>query len=139
MALNADFQLPDEISNKAFQPKGSGQCGFFVAHWCDEAARRCLGEGPMAGGFPDPSRWLARNQGVIIQVIKNKGLSDLEVGKSQKKKEALENNKCRCWRVGEDYRKIFAVSERDRSCISVGRIQIRQMGQHRRLPQVPTF
>ncbi len=82
--------MPDEICNKAFQPKGSGYCGQVVIHWCDEAARRCIGEGPMANGFPDPGKWTQRIQTVVDQIIKNAGVSKVKLLKTEKKKEELD-------------------------------------------------
>ncbi len=90
IALNENFSMPDEICNRAFQPKGSGLCGQFVIHWCDEAARRCIGEGQMANGFPDHVKWTHRVQSVVDQIVKNSGISKAKILKSTKKKDELD-------------------------------------------------
>ena len=86
IALNENFSMPDEICNGAFQPKGSGLCGQFVIHWCDEAARSCIGEGQMANGFPEFAKQTTRVQSVVDQNVKNSGLSKMRITKSTKNK-----------------------------------------------------
>ncbi len=56
MALNENFSMPDEICNRAFQPKGSGYCGQFVIHCCNEAARGGTVDGQWQNVFPYPGR-----------------------------------------------------------------------------------
>ncbi len=86
MALGQYLRMPDGICNKAFQPLGSGLCDQFVAHWCDEAARRCNGEGQMATGWPDTSKWISRVQSVVVQILKSDGMSKLKDVRAEKKK-----------------------------------------------------
>ena len=47
------FQVPAR-TNKVLQKPGSLQCGLLVMHYIEEEARRCLGEGKAAAGYPDP-------------------------------------------------------------------------------------
>ena len=59
-ALNQDVAFPPEIYNKAFQPKASNTCGFYVIHWMDQDARSHLGEGISSAGYPEVPKWRDR-------------------------------------------------------------------------------
>ena len=91
VALDKDLQMPATRCNSALQPVGSGQCGYFVVHWIDEAMKEVLGHGPAAAGWPVPQSWNARLSSIIAQIIKNAGIAEVKMAKVQAKSDQLKD------------------------------------------------
>jgi len=89
LAFNQMIQMPPRC-NKIFQPVGSGTCGYYVMHWIEELIRCELGEGPLANGFPDPSKMFARLDILVNQILKNKGVAALKSAKIEVAKKKVE-------------------------------------------------
>ena len=89
VALNIDLKMPATRCNSAYQAIGSGQCGYFVVHWMDEAIKEVLGYGPAAAGWPMPQFWINKLSNIITQITKNKGISELKLAKAKAKSDEL--------------------------------------------------
>ena len=89
LAVNQLIQMPPRC-NKIFQKVGSGTCGYYVMHWIEELIRCELGEGPLANGFPDPSKMFARLDILVNQIIKNKGIAALKSAKVELARKKVE-------------------------------------------------